>query len=989
MVCAALVMLWPGPMAATGTDNRDYFLRTWKTDQGLPGNSVTAITQTRDGYLWLATYGGLARFDGVRFTVYSSANTPALQSDRLTSLFEDPQGDLWIGHERGDLTRYHDGQFESFAFHHPGTRRKICAINADENGEVWMLNEEGSITRVRDGASCALFNDNGGACLARDKTGHLWVASGGQLASLHIQSVLLETNHNVGAYVQGICACRNGGLWVASDNRIRQWVAGQWAQDLGTNPCATLITAMLETREGKVALGAVESGLYLLTPPAGRLHFGRDDGFPHEWLRCLFEDREGTLWVGAGTGGLVALRRANVQMFSPPDHWQGRVPLSTTVGHDGSVWVTTEGAGVYRFLDGAWSHFGESTGLSNQFDWCVCESAPGRLLVGSWGSGAYVKTDDHFEAPPGLENVKVPMAALLQTHDGATWIGTASGLIRYQNGATQWFGEQQGIRLPDVRALAETPDGALWFGTMGGGLGRLQNGVVSQIGKAQGLASDYVQCLHPCKDGALWIGTYGGGISRLKNGHFANLNSLNGLPDNFICSMEEDDLGNFWVSTPVGIFRVAKRSLDDFADGHAGQIKCRLFGKGEGMTSVECSGGFQPAVCKTADGRLWFPTSAGLAVLNPNEPPPPHHPVPVIIEGFRAGGHDLDVNHLAGRPLEIPPGWGRFEFRYTGLSFLAPEQIQFQYWLDNWEKDWEDASTRRAVEYNYLPPGNYRFHVRASNNDGIWDDNDAEFAFTVLPHFWQTWWFLAGATLLATGALASLVWQISRRRMRRRLEAAEHQQAVERERTRIAKDIHDHLGANLTRISLLSQSAHGELENAAQAAAQLERIYETSRELTRSMDEIVWAVNPQHDTLDSLASYLGNFAQEYLVPLGIRCRLEMPLHLPHLPISAETRHNVFLAFKEALHNVVKHAGASEVTIFLDPQSPGFTLAVRDNGRGFDPSSVPERPGRGNGLKNMRQRMAKMGGHCEIRSAAGAGTEIRFSIHASAGPVGST
>ena len=982
-VCTAIGFLGGGRGLTATAANPDYFLRTWKTDQGLPGNSVTAITQTRDGYLWLATYGGLARFDGVRFTVYSSANTPALQSDRLTSLFEDPQGDLWIGHERGDLTRYHDGKFESLTFHTPGAHRKISAINVDETGEVWMLNEEGTLIRVRDGANCALYNDNGVVCLARDHTGRLWVASGGKLAALNPQSVLLETN-DVGSYVQGICASRDGSLWVASGGRVRKWQAGQWTQDVGTNPCVTLITAMLETRSGNLALGAVESGLCLLTPPAGLLHFGREDDLPHDWIRSLCEDREGTLWVGAGTGGLVALRRGNVQMFAPPDHWQGRVTLSPAVGRDGSVWVTTEGAGLYRLLNGAWSHFGESTGLSNQFDWCTSEDAQGRLWVGSWGMGVYVKDDDHFDAPPGLENVKVPMAAILHAHDGATWIGTANGLLRYQNGASQWYGEQQGIKLPDVRAIAETPDGAIWFGTLGGGLGRLQNGTVTQFGKAQGLASDYVQCLYPSADGALWIGTYGGGLSRLKNGRFANLSSRNGLPDNFICAIAEDRQANLWISTHIGILRVARQALDDFADGRSSQLKCRLFGKGEGMASVECSGGFQPAVCQTVDGRIWFPTSAGLAVLNPNEPPPPHRPVPVIIEGLRADGRDLDVDRMGDAPLRIPPGWERFEFRYTGLSFLAPDQIQFQYRLDSWEKQWEDAGTRRVVEYSYLPPGNYRFHVRASNNDGIWDENDAEFAFTVLPHFWQTWWFFAGSTLLATGAIASLAWQISRRRLRRRLEAAEHQQAVERERTRIAKDIHDHLGANLTRISLLSQSAHGDLQNVTQAAEQLDRIYDTSRELTRSMDEIVWAVNPQHDTLDSLASYLGNFAQEYLVPLHIRCRLEMPLHLPHLPITAETRHNIFLAFKEALHNVVKHAGASEVSIFLDLQGEGFTLAVRDNGKGFDPAAVPERPGRGNGLKNMRQRLDKLGGRCEIRSAPGAGAEIRFSI---TGPTG--
>jgi signal transduction histidine kinase/streptogramin lyase len=719
--------------------------------------------------------------------------------------------------------------------------------------------------------------------------------------------------------------------------------------------------------------------LYILSPHGGILHFGHAENFPHDWIRCLCEDREGTLWVGAGNGGLVAVRPSKVQMYAPPDRWQGRAPLSTAVSHDGSVWVTTEGAGLYQFFNGAWNHFGSGSGLTNEFDWCVSEDSSDRLWVGSWGNGMFVRSDGRFLPPPGLENINAPMAAILHARDGVTWIGTADGLIRYDHGAVKWFGEKEGIKQPDVRAIAETPDGTIWFGTLGAGLGRLQRGAVKQFGKADGLGSDYVQSLYASTDGTLWIGTYGGGLVRLKHDHFFRFTSLMGLPDNFICGIEEDSNGALWVSTRSGIFRVTVKALDDFAEGQSAAINCQTFGKGEGMSSVECSGGFQPSVCKTADGRIWFPTSKGLAVLNPDTAHLRHWAVPVNIEEILADGRALVVPPSEGALLQIPPGWQRFEFHYTGLSFIAPEKIQFQCRLDGWEKTWVDAGTKRVAEYNYLPPGTYHFHVRASNGDGFWDDSDAEIGFVVLPEFWQTWWFHILAILLAVAAITSVVWQVSRRRMRRKLEAAERQQAVERERTRIAKDIHDHLGANLTRISLLSQSAHGELENTAQAAEQLERIYSTSRELTRSMDEIVWAVNPQHDTLDSLASYLGNFAQEYLVSLGIRCRLEVPLHLPNWPINAEMRHNVFLAFKEALHNVVKHSGATEVSIYLNLEPPSFSLLVRDNGKGFNPAAVVERAGRGNGLKNMRQRLEKLGGHCEIHSAPGAGTEVKFCI----------
>jgi signal transduction histidine kinase len=397
------------------------------------------------------------------------------------------------------------------------------------------------------------------------------------------------------------------------------------------------------------------------------------------------------------------------------------------------------------------------------------------------------------------------------------------------------------------------------------------------------------------------------------------------------------------------------------------------------MPSLICSGGLQPSATRTSDGRLWFPTSKGLAVINPADVKPNSLPPPVVIESILANGHAQPWDHHAPAPLRLAPGWQRLEFHYAGLSFIAPEEMRFQCRLEGLEKNWVDAGNKRVAEYNYLPPGNYTFHVRACNSDGVWNESGAVLPFTVLPHFWQRFWFRAVTSLAIALLLAGVVFWGVRRRLHRRLEAAQRLQAIERERTRIAKDIHDHLGANLTRISLLSQSAQGDLANPTEVAAHLDRIYGTARELTRAMDEIVWAVNPQHDTLDSLASYLGNFAQDYLAPLHIRCRLEMPLQLPHWPITAETRHNVFLAFKEALHNVVKHSGAEEVSIFLTPEADRFTLIVRDNGKGFDPKAVRHRAGRGNGLKNMAQRLEKIGGRCEIQSHPGSRTEITFSV----------
>ena len=972
---------------AAPASKANFFLRSWKTENGLPDNAVTAVVQTHDGYLWVGTYGGMARFDGVHFTVFNSAGEPELQSDRITCLYEDPKGTLWIGHERGDLTSYRDGKFHAQSVHETGVRRKISGIGDDENGDVWMVSEEGTLVRVRDDAKCALPNSDGVVVTAQDGTSHFWVASGGKLARLDKGKldVLTGTNSDnvFGGYIQGICASRNGGVWVVSDNRVRKFLGEKVTEDRGANPCNATLVCMMETANGDLAMGTSMDGLYLLSSNRSVLHFDLASGFPNDWIRSLADDRENTIWVGAGSVGLTALRRGKVETLEAPDHWQQRVLLSTTVSRDGAIWASTEGGGLYRLLNSEWKNYGESSGLSNLFVWSVSQDAQGRIWASTWGGGIFFQQGDDFITPPGLENVNAPMAATLQTPDGATWIGTANGLIRYQDGAVKWFGEKDGLKAPDVRAIAAARNGTIWFGMLGGGLGRLQNGVIKQFQKADGLSSDYVQSLKLEDDGTLWIGTYGSGLNRFKNGKFSRITTTAGLPNNFICAIEDDGRGNFWISSHHGIFRVSKKALADCADGKTSTVTCLDYGEGDGLPSLECSGGLQPAAGKLADGRICFAVSKGLVIIDPSDTKVNQLPPPVVIEDIIVNGKLISPDSVeTNEPLKIPPGQQRFQFNFTALSFIAPERMRFEYQLVGWDKDWVRAvSEKRVAEYSYIPPGSYTFRVRACNSDGIWNPFGASVALIVQPLFWQTWWFDVITAIAAIALVASIVWFVSRRRMRRKLEDVQRQQAIERERTRIAKDIHDHLGANLTRISLLSQSAQGELENAAEAAIQLERIYETSRELTRSMDEIFWAVNPRHDTLDSLASYLGNFAQEYLTSLHIRCRLEVPLHLPHWPISAETRHNIFLAFKEALHNVVKHSEATEVVVFLTVEADTVAMIVKDNGKGFNPEAITSRPGRGNGLKNMAQRLEKIGGHCAIKSRPGSGTEISFLLNA--------
>ncbi len=981
LVCAVPILLAACRIAIADTTNLPgYFTRTWRTEDGLPNDAVSAVAQTRDGYLWLATYDGLARFDGVTFTRFDSSTVPEMHSTRVTSLFEDADGNLWIGYETGELTRYWNGHFYTTEFRAPWEQKKIQSIGADSAGDIWLLNDAGTLADLK-GKVVATPNASGSAgatAMVSDPKGTVWADWGGDAFVLK-DGALRQLPSRQGDYVKGICTGSDGSLWIIGQNYLSQWKDGQM-HDEGESPLGqSSVVAMTQMKSGCLAIGTLEAGLYLIFPGKNVVHFDRSNGFPDNWVRCLCEDREGTLWVGMGSSGLLALRSSRVTTLKPPDDWQGASVLSISRSHDGSLWVGTEGAGVYRLNDGNWTHFGVAEGIPNPFVWAVSEDPENRLWAGMWGEGLTIQNGPHFVPVPGI-GAPIAATAILHGNNGMTWVGTITGLLGYKNGIIKRYGEKEGVVLPDVRALAEEPDGTVWFGMLGGGLGRLQNGVVKQFRQADGLSSDFVQCLHLDENNTLWIGTYGGGLDCFKQGHFSAIGVNQGLPNNYICGIEQDSSNNFWISSHAGIFRIQESELDEWASNELSSVHPLVYGIGDGMPTVQCSGGFQPVSFRTGDGRLWFSTRTGVVVVDPNEIKVNQLPPTVHIENMVVDGEADAPNG----PLRIGPGHQRFEFVYTGISFVSPEKVGFKYRLNGLDRDWTDAGTKRNVIYGYIPPGKYRFEVTSCNSDGVWNSDGAGLDFIVQPYFWQTWWFRIGSALAAAALLTSAVLGLARWRMRLKLERVERQRAIERERARIARDIHDNLGANLTRISLLSQFAHGELENPKEAAVQLDRIYETTREMTRAMDEIVWAVNPEHDTLDSVVNYLGKFAQDYLGSLGIRCRLDLPVHLPQWLVTAEVRHHLFLAFKEALHNVVKHAAASEVSVSLTTTNRSFTLAGRDNGRGFDPKTICETKsaegGRsGNGLTNMRLRLEKIGGRCEIQSAPGVGTEVRFVV----------
>jgi signal transduction histidine kinase len=673
-----------------------------------------------------------------------------------------------------------------------------------------------------------------------------------------------------------------------------------------------------------------------------------------------------------------------------------RPALSVCEGSDGAVWIGTGGGGLCRWSGGEMTCFAVGHSGADDFVFSMWPRPDGGLWLSAREEDLLAfKNGAVGPAPWEAHGVK----SILADHSGRVWIGTKTGLSWWQPAARRAFGPADGLPLTAVRALAEGPDGTVWCGNDDGALYRCESNHLQAFRPEDGLAGQQILSLLTDSNGVVWAGTFRGGLLRFQNGQFKHIWATQGLYADVIGQILQDRQQRLWLGTDRGLFCVPKSSLNACAEGTAKSVDYVTYGRLDGLPTLEFADGYQPGCWAGRDGRLWFATVKGVVSVQPDEVSAHAAPAPVVIEEVGADGELLPLH--AG-DLVIPPGHKQFEFRFTALTFDAPDKTRFRYQLEGFDPDWVDADTRRTAHYGALAPNHYRFHVAACNSAGIWNEKGAALAFTVQPHFYQTWWFLAAASAGILGGGAGLARLAVARKYRRKLARLEQQHAIERDRARIAQDIHDDLGAGLTQITLLSELARREPGD---PGAQLERISRAARQLTRAMDEIVWAVDPQHDTLNGLMDYVSAFAEDFLRVAGIRCRMDLPSVLPARRIEAELRYNLFLAVKEALNNVVKHAYATEVWLRLRVEGSGFTLMVEDNGRGChsigngngnvngNGSHVKSEAGQdrlaaGLGLPNLKKRLRAVGGRCTMHSAPGQGTRIEMAIHlgAAASPI---
>jgi ligand-binding sensor domain-containing protein/signal transduction histidine kinase len=974
-----------GPVAES---NAPFIVDSWSAengpDKGPPDNEIISVIQAHDGYLWLGTLHGLVRFDGIKFTIFNENNTPGLTNDRIVYLYEDNQSNLWVGTESSGLSVIKEGKVESFDIGRTGQERRLTSVCEDSTGTTWLYTADSHLTRYQNGKmeTLSLNFPTPPICrmIAAEKSGALWVADVGGMFSIHPE------NFNPRAVVVGesiraerldfILASQNGGIWRLMNGRIQKWKSGGLEKDLGAYPWGnSAIKAACEDKDGNLIVGTLGAGIFWYDVNDKCQNISTNQGLSSVYVLSLCPDREGNLWVGTDGNGLNRIKR---KTFDTPVELHAWDAQSLSADSHGGLWAAFNAHGVSYWTTNSVQDFAVGQ-YSNA--WTVFVDKEQRVWAGTLGEGLFQFQDGRFQPAGDTEILGLNIFALFESRNGKLWAGTQNGLANFDGQNWKLFTTHDGVSENSVSAIAEDAGGNLWIGTESRGLNLFKDEkfTIYRQGANQ-LPGDDISCLYADKDGVLWVGASGHGLARLQNGRWTRYATTNGLASDHINYITEDDGGYLWIGSNAGLMRIPKQSLNDFAAGTTNVISCRTYGKADGLPTRECSAGSQPAVCRTPDGKLWFPTIKGLASVNPVDLKLHLEPPSVMIESVLVDGREQKTNQLDSgwqASVIIPPGGEELEIHYTALNFSAPELVRFKYILEGHETSWTDAKADRVARYPKLPPGHYRFHVQACNEDNIWSGPDAAVLdVTVQPQFWQTGWFRVAGIVFILGIVAAIVRYISTQKLQRQLQSLQQRETLEKERARIARDLHDQLGANLTQVALLGEMAEADKDSPAEIESHAQQISQTARETTRSLDEIVWAVNPANDTLDGLVNYAGKYAQEYLALAGLRCRADLPAQLPAIPIPPEVRHNVFLAFKEAVHNVVKHAQASEVWIRLRLQPGNFTLEIEDNGRGMGSQPAPQNR---NGLRNMKKRMDDIHGEFSISGGANGGTIVRLTV----------
>jgi len=980
--CGGLFETWlvvsVGYSALAGTSTDDYVVQKVSA---VPQVTVRTMVQTRDGFLWLGTYKGLNRFDGVRRVSFTVGNTPSLSSDTIYVLHEDRALNLWIGTDDGGVIRYRDGVFVSFGPEQGLAETEVRTICEDRDGVLWVGTRRG-LFQLANGrfVKCPATNVPSSVSitgLTATPDGGLWVASSKGLFRLMpggLNAIAVLSDHNV----RCVAPDPHGMIWAPVLERANVHI-----------PLESVEAAprLLPLRYS--SFHSVPGGNSLLAMNGGTLfRMGRDSTnfsvVAHFDKRVVFsacEDIEGNIWVGVEAHGLYRVRRKRVATHSTADGLPTDKLSTLAEDKAGRVWLGTFGSGLFVSENGSLDFQAEKVPTVANIT-AFLERRDGSLWFGTYNGDCYRRADANARFVTGIKHSS-GCRVLYEDREGALWVGTLrDGVERYQDGQVTRFTTRDGLASDLIRCFIQDADDDYWIGTARG-LNRLSGGKITRFGGEDTLTKQAILTFCADSKGTLWIGTAGSGLARCRSNQVQIITARHGMASEWIEQILEDDDGNLWLGSQTGILRVSRAELDACADGKASFVNCLTLGPEDGMVAPNCGSGFAPNCMKSRSGMLWFCTAGGLVGVDPRKVKPNPHPPPVYIEGAVADDRPLAVRTArTGEPpaVIIPPGAVRVGFNYTAPSFSAPDKVRFRYRLEGYEENWVSAGTAREATYTRPPAGAYRFRVTAINSDGVSNESGAMLAVIVIPPWWQTSWFRAVAVLALAGFVFGLyelrVYQHKKARTMQEGFARRLIESQEQERKRVAGELHDSLGQSLQIIKGRAQLGLDRTGNQPESAKQFEEISTAASQAIQEVRAISHALRPAE--LDQLG--LTKAIQWMVEKAGATSSTRFACELEPVDgvLPPEVEISLYRIAQEGINNVLKHAQAGEAILELKRAANTVRLSIFDNGRGFAKGSdlADSAKGRvGQGLAGIAERVRLLGGELDLQSAPGRGTRL--------------
>jgi signal transduction histidine kinase/streptogramin lyase len=955
-----------------------YSRHVWGQQDGLPQDTVKSITQTADGYLWLGTDEGLARFDGFEFTTFSRPASD-LPANSIAALAASPDGSLWIGTAYG-LARYRNGHFRTFTKKDGLPDDDIRDLYSDHAGTLWIVAgndvsrfQDGKFTTFKSGSTLPMTSAR---VVGEDRMHNLLVA-GSNIPeapghpSLRVVSVtgdkvttLVEDDRFGVDVIQCMHADSRGNLWIGANLGLIERAADGEVRlfDSHAGLPEDLVRAVTEDRDGNIWAGT-NGGIARLE---GERFAVPATGTESNLVRAVFEDREGDLWIG-GNGGLTRLRDDAFTPYGKTEGMPSDEPNAVFQDHTGRIWVGFHDASLMLFSDVEKNRrlYTRRDGMPETELFSIRETRGGDLLLGTRAGLVRMHGSTFTTVEPPDAQRRTLVWDAIEDSAGHIWMATPNGLVEQTPEGMRTVAGGGPLIVNAVVTLCEGRDGVLWAGSYGRGLWRMENGQFRRLGVKDGLSNENIRHLYMDSEGVLWIGTLGGGLDALRDGKFHHFTQADGLLSDNIANIV-DDGESLWLSTTRGISRIAKQQLWEFAAGKRPHLQPINYGIDDGLRSAQASPGYPTGGGnRTADGRLWFITSHGLAVYDPRSKPRTSLPPIVQVSEITTDGHAINLEKRA----KLSPDVERIRILYTAIHLSAPEQVVYTYRLNGLESKWQYAGKRREINYNTPHHGNYTFYVRAELPDG--QATEAHYVFDVLPHYYETAWF----RVLVVAGLLGIGWAMYQLRLR---QIRGRFSLVLEERARLAREIHDTLAQGFVGISSqLDAVAMCMPEEQSPARKYLDMARRMARhsltEARRSVMDLRASVLEGQD----LAAALEEGTRLWTAGAGVDVKVDVSG--PETVLPQEMEQHLLRIAQEAVTNVLKHAGAKNIGIKVHTEARKLYLRIRDNGRGFETPDVFSSRGGHFGLIGMRERAERLGGELKLASNPGEGTEVEVTV----------